>query len=91
MMSLDSGQLHPKIVITPSTIQQEKATAAASNSEALATNTVANGATAAEATDFGLKKDQEPPPLPTCSVENEAGLPSSTTLIIPSSDAKVSS
>ena len=89
MMSLGSGQLHPKIVITPSTIQQEKpviTAASTSNSEDLASNT--NAPTAAEDTDVGLNKDQQSP-SPTCSVENEAGIPS-TTLIIPSTDTKVS-
>ena len=92
-MSLDSGQLHPQIIITPSTIQQEKApvvsieaaeqagdaaAAAAAGVEA----GVAGLAVAAVTSDVGLKRDQQSP----CSVEEDLG-PTSADLVISSTSA----
>jgi hypothetical protein len=75
MMSLDSGQLHPQIIITPSTIQQEKAPVV--SLEAVQTGDAAAGVEAAVAglavaaitSDVGLKRDQQSP----CSVEEDLG------------------
>ena len=88
-MSLDSGQLHPQIIITPSTIQQEKAPvvssieAAQQAGEAAAEASVKAGlAVAAVTSDVGLKRDQQSP----CSVEEDLG-PTSADLVISSTSA----
>jgi hypothetical protein len=94
MMSLDSGQLHPQIIITPSTIQQEKAVpvvsieaakkAGEAAAEAGLEAGVAGLAVAAVTSDVGLKRDQQSP----CSVEEDSG-PTSADLVIPSTYGKV--
>ena len=88
-MSLDSGQLHPQIIITPSTIQQEKAPvvssfeAAKQAGEAAAEASGVTGlAVAAVTSDVGLKRDQQSP----CSVEEDLG-PTSADLVISSTSA----
>ena len=90
-MSLDSGQLHPQIIITPSTIQQEKAPvvsieAAEQAGDAAAAAGVEAGvaglAVAAVTSDVGLKRDQQSP----CSVEEDLG-PTSADLVISSTSA----
>ena len=92
-MSLDSGQLHPQIIITPSTIQQEKAPvvsieAAEQAGDAAAATAagveagVAGLAVAAVTSDVGLKRDQQSP----CSVEEDLG-PTSADLVISSTSA----
>ena len=91
-MSLDSGQLHPQIIITPSTIQQEKAPvvsieAAEQAGDASAASVeagVAGLAVAAVTSDVGLKRDQQSP----CSVEEDLG-PTSADLVISSTYGKV--
>ena len=91
-MSLDSGQLHPQIIITPSTIQQEKAPvvsieAAEQAGDAAAASVeagVAGLAVAAVTSDVGLKRDQQSP----CSVEEDLG-PTSADLVISSTYGKV--
>ena len=90
-MSLDSGQLHPQIIITPSTIQQEKAPVVtieaaeqASDAAASVETGVAGLAVAAVTSDVGLKRDQQSP----CSVEEDLG-PTSADLVISSTYGKV--
>ena len=84
MMSLDSGgQLHPKIIITPSTIQQEKP-ATVLLSEAAADDVEAT--VEAVAAVVSLKRDQQSP----CSVESQDLIPPpSADLVVPSTDGKV--
>ena len=95
MMSLDSGQLHPQIIITPSTIQQEKAgpvvsiEAAEQAGDAAAAASVEAGVAglavaAAVTSDVGLKRDQQSP----CSVEEDLGH-TSADLVISSTYGKV--
>ena len=88
-MSLDSGQLHPQIIITPSTIQQEKAPVVsieaaeqAGDAAAGVEAGVAGLAVAAVTSDVGLKRDQQSP----CSVEEDLG-PTSADLVISSTSA----
>ena len=88
-MSLDSGQLHPQIIITPSTIQQEKAPVVsieaaeqAGDATAGVEAGVAGLAVAAVTSDVGLKRDQQSP----CSVEEDLG-PTSADLVISSTSA----
>jgi len=90
MMSLDSGQLHPQIIITPSTIQQEKAPVVSVEAAEQAIDAagveagVAGLAVAAVTSDVGLKRDQQSP----CSVEEDLG-PTSADLVISSTYGKM--